>query len=862
MLKPIFLFFSLILFVLNTNAQIEREEPVENNMPRVSIKTENKLYGKLVDAVTNKGIETASVQLFTHVWIDSLNKSMDNIVAAMLTKPNGDFNFNNIPLMDSLVVIISATGYEVHKKLISFADGGDRGSVQKDLGNIGLKQDIKSLGMVTISAEKPAMELGVDKRIFNADKIITAKGGTAVDLMKNIPSVTVDVDGNVELRKSSPQIFIDGRPTILTLDQVPADNIDRVELITNPSAKYDAASTGGIINIILKKNKRIGLNGLASVGGGYPNIATANLNLNLRQGKFNFFTTGSFNQSGGKAKSESLRQNKQNGIIQNYFNQNSNNERIRRFGSVRFGVDYFLDNRNTISLSQNLVQGRFSNNENQNQEYLNINKTPERYGYRTSFDKFAFNRYNSQVNLTHKFPGDDKKIDASIDYNYGNGNNYSDIYNTYTHPDGSEYAPPTQVRNNGDNKNNQVTVKVDYTSPAGETGKIETGARSYVNSFQSNFDALAIKNNIETKLSLSSNYKYREMVNAVYFTYTNKWKSIGYQAGLRAEQSKFDGELPDSLKKFGYAYPSKIKNIWDALFPSLYLSKEFSDDEQVQLNYSRRIRRPNFWNLNPFVDINDPQNIRKGNPELKPEYTNSLEFNYTKTFKERSNFFGALYYRNNQGDITRYSDTITAAQYQQLNNAGIDPNAILNTFINAQSTNRLGLELTLQKKFSKNFDITPTIDLQYREVNARIGNTDLSNSGFNYEAKLIVNYKVSTKKPSFWDKWSVQTIGEYESREVVPQGYRKPQYSVDLALRRDFLKEDKATFTFSINDVFNTHRYGSITDTDIFYQESFRRRNVRSFRATLSYKFGDSKFNLFRRNGGEGDGDRSADDES
>ena len=864
MIKQTILLLLSVFFILKSNAQIDRETIVTDEQPVIQVKTQNKLYGKLIDAATNKGIGAASVQLFTHGWNDTLQKSVNNIVAAMLTKPNGDFNFENIPAVDSLYLQISATGYEVRNEYLSFADVisglvvNRNKAIQKDLGNIGLKQDIKSLGMVTILSEKPAMEMGVDKRIYSADKILTAKGGTAIDLMKNIPSVSVDVDGNVELRNTAPQIFIDGRPTILTLDQIPADNIDRVELITNPSAKYDAASSGGIINVILKKNKRVGLNGLASIGAGYPDIATANVNLNLRQGKFNFFTSGNLNQSGGKAKGESLRQNKQNGTIQNYFNQYSNNDRLRRFGSVRFGVDYFLDNRNTITISEHLVKGRFTNDENQDQEYLNNNKILERLGKRTSYGKYAFDRYSTQLNYTHKFPTEARQLDASIDYNYGDGNDFSNIYNTYTNPNGSEYAPATEVRNSGSNNNDQVTVKVDYTSPVGENSKIETGVRSYVNSFQSTLDVHAIKNGAEIKLPLSSNYKYREMVNAVYFTYTGKLKSIGYQAGLRAEQSKFDGELLDSAKKFGYEYPSKLSNIWDALFPSLYLTKELSDDEQMQLNYSRRIRRPGFWNLNPFVDINDPQNIRQGNPALKPEYTNSLEFNYTKTFKDKSNFFGAIYYRNNQGDITRYSDTITTAQYEQLNNAGIDPNAIVNTFINAQSTNRLGVELTLQKKIGKNFDITPTVNLQYRKVNANLGDLDLSNEGFNWEGKLIVNYKTSTKNPSFFDKWGLQAIGEYESPEVVPQGSRKAEYSVDFALRRDFLKDDKASFTFSINDVFNTQRFGSIYDTENFYQESFRRRNVRSFRVTLSYKFGDANFNLFRKNSPE----RSMDDDS
>ncbi|HEY9364859.1 MAG TPA: hypothetical protein VIQ00_16470, partial [Chitinophagaceae bacterium] len=227
MIKQAILLLLSVFFILKSNAQIDRETIVTDEQPVIQVKTQNKLYGKLIDAATNKGIGAASVQLFTHGWNDTLQKSVNNIVAAMLTKPNGDFNFENIPAVDSLYLQISATGYEVRNEYLSFADVisglvvNRNKAIQKDLGNIGLKQDIKSLGMVTILSEKPAMEMGVDKRIYSADKILTAKGGTAIDLMKNIPSVSVDVDGNVELRNTAPQIFIDGRPTILTLDQIP-----------------------------------------------------------------------------------------------------------------------------------------------------------------------------------------------------------------------------------------------------------------------------------------------------------------------------------------------------------------------------------------------------------------------------------------------------------------------------------------------------------------------------------------------------------------------------------------------------------------------------------------------------------------
>jgi len=669
-----------------------------------------------------------------------------------------------------------------------------------------------------------------------------------VDVMKNIPSVSVDVDGNVELRNSSPTIFVDGRPTILTLDQVPSDNIDRIELITNPSAKYDASSTGGIINIILKKNKRNGLNGIVSASAGSQGVFSGNANINIRQGKLNFFVSGNYNRSDSRANSESYRQNKTNGIVDDYFNQDTRNERQRKFTSLRAGFDYFIDNRNTLTLSQGIVQGRFGSTEMQTQSYYNTSNILEKYGNRTSDGPFQFNRYSTQAFYTHKFPKEGKELNASVDVNYGNVKDNDNIINNFYNPDGSYYSDPNRVINDGANDNNQVTAKIDFVNPLKDDNKIEAGLRSYTNNYKSIFNSFSIINGDEIKLPLSNNYKYTEMVDAAYFTYTGKIKSIGYQAGIRGEYSKFTGTLIDSAQKFGYEYPSQIKNIWDALFPSLYLSKKLNDNEEIQLNYSRRVRRPDFWQLNPFIDINDPLNIQQGNPKLKPEFTNSLEFNYSLNFKNNSNFLAVLYYRNTQQDITRFSDTLTESQFEQLHNAAVDPNAILNTYINAKSTNRMGLELTLQQKLNKNFDITPSASINYRKVNAGTESQNLSNEGWNWSTKLTANYKIATERSSVFNKLSFQLTAQYESPRVIPQGKRLEQFNSDFALRKDLFKNNKGSITFSVNDILNTHRYGVIYDTETFYQKSYSRWNVRTFRITFSYKFGNSDFSLFKKN--------------
>lgn len=845
----LFLFF---IFITTAKAQVNSNDPDEMG---VSIEKPNgiRIYGKVVDESTHKGVEGASVQLVA-IFLDSLSgQQKDSLITGMLTRANGDFNFNELPHSNSFRVVITAVGYQPLTKDVSLNEGKQQGrsnneGISRDLGNISLPKAVKQLSGVVITNQTPTVKLGIDRKIFSVAQSITTTGGTGLDILKNIPSVDVDVDGNITLRNNSPQIWVDGRPTILTLDQIPADNIDKIELITNPSAKFDAASTGGIINIILKKNKRMGLNGIISAGAGSADFRNANGNISLRQGKINFFANGNFNQSGGIAKGSTLRQNIDSGIVSDYFNQYSNNNILRRFTSGRFGADYFIDNRNTLTVTERIVRGKFKNNEDQNQEYLDGNKVLERYGLRNSQDVFHFKRNSTQLNYTHKFPKEDKQISSIIDYNYGSGGASSDIYNSYYNVDGTQYSAPDQSRNISSNTQNQLTFQFDFTDPITDDEKIEMGARSYTNNYLNKFDAYAIDSNMnETILPLSNNYKYKEIIDAVYFTYTNKWKKIGYQLGLRGEYSKFDGILIDSAQKFGYEYPQKLKNIWDALFPSVFLSRELKDGEELQLNYTRRIRRPNFWELNPFINIDDPLNIRQGNPQLRPEFTNSFELNYSNQI-DKGNFLASLYYRNTQNDITRFTDTISAAQYQQLQNAGVDPNAILNTFINADNTKSMGAEFTLQKKLLHNLNITPSLELQYRIVKVNGTNEDLDNQGFNLEAKLNAMYEFNTITPSFWNKLSFQVNGEYHSPEVIPQGKRKDRYDVDFAIKKEFLPNDKAAITFSVNDVFNTYRYGTIYNTQTFYQESYRRRNVRSFRLTFSYKFGNPNFRLFNKN--------------
>lgn len=834
-MRPFYFLLVTVFTAFTSSAQIERENPPVPNDPQIKIAT-HAIAGKVMDG-NNKPLEAASVQLYANIN----GSKNDSLVAGMLTRNNGDFRFENFPHADSFRLVITAIGYGRWEKIITAQEV----NALNDLGNIVLVRQSNVMSNVVVTAQRPALQMGIDRKVFSVDRNLTATGGTALDVMRNIPSVAVDVEGNVQLRNAEPQIFVDGRPTILTPDQIPADQVERIELITNPSSRFDASSSAGIINIVMKRSKRIGVNGVATLSGGHPSTYGGNLSLNARQGKLNVFASGSYHQRSFRGTGKTLRTNLDNGAVENYFNQNSINDGRRRFGSLRFGIDFFATNRTTLSATQNIVKGNSINNEVQDQQYLNSNKVLERYGKRNGSGKDEFNRYSTQLNFTHKFPEQGKQLTADFNYNYGKGKENSGITNAFYLPDHTAYSDAAQVRNAGSNNNDQYTFQADYTDPFGEDAKLEAGVRSYINKQRSYFSSFSVNNGQETLLPLSNNYAFREQVNAGYVSFSNKVKTFSYQAGLRAEVSKFNGTLIDSAKSFGYNYPKNASRFFDALFPSLFLTKKAGDNTELQVNYTRRIRRPNFWQLNPFIDINDPVNLRQGNPELQPEFVNSFEFNVSQNYG-KGNFLSVIYYRNTMRDITRYSDTISTALYQQLNNAAIDPNAILNTFINARSTNRLGVELTLQHKFNSQFEIVPTVNMQHRKVNADVDALRLSNSGFNWDSKLTMNYRFGNAK-GILSNLGLQLVGEYESEEVTAQGRNLPQYGVDFGLRKEFLKDRKASFSFNINDIFNTQRWANVYDTDAFYQESYRRRNVRSFRINFVYKFGKDDFNIFRK---------------
>jgi outer membrane receptor protein involved in Fe transport len=810
-----------------------------------------RFYGKVVDA-SNKGIEAASVTLVTTRMDTATKKPKEVIVGGMLTSNSGDFSIEGVPLFGKYKIKITGIGYKEHDQPVAFempnrnAVGNDPsamlGALDKDLGNIKLEIDAQVLGNVTVTASKPMLQMSIDRKIFNVEKNLTSTGGTAVDVMKNVPSVNVDIDGNVTLRNAPPQIFVDGRPTNLSLEQIPADAIESVEIITNPSAKFDASGgTAGILNIVMKKNKRVGYSGSVRANVDSRLKFGLGTDINIRQNKVNIFGSVNFNQrksisNGITTRTTTLGNNTY------YTTQVDETTQEFNFGFARGGFDYFIDNRNTLT-----INGTFARGQGQPSTVSRIdsmrNSSSTKHDDRFSNNTINFRNWGSQLSYKHNFPQTNHELTADITFNKGSNDNLSTITT-------EDYFLPSNIFNrafaqrqtiSGDNQN--MIFQTDYTNPLNDHSKIEAGARASIRKISSaSLYYSDTVNNGHFFQSSNTIYNSNDHVYAGYVNYSSQIKKFGYQLGLRAESSTYEGVLPNKGESFNTNFPI-------SLFPSVFITDKITDNDQLQLNYSRRINRPNFFQLFPFVDSSDLLNVSSGNPNLKPEFTNSFELSYSKTFKNRDNFLATLYYKRTNDLITRYYDTLTSERY------------IINTFTNANNSYVTGLELISKNKITKFWDLTSNVNLFTAKIN--IEGQPSPDQFPSYFIKL--NNSIRLPK-----NFSFQLSGDYTSKIITSpggsgggrgfgggmfggggasasQGYIRPNYGVDAGLRYEFLKNKVASLSLNVNDIFATREYNAHTESGFFVQDIARTRDPQVFRLNFSYRFGKFDANLFKR---------------
>ncbi len=818
MKKSIFTIFLLLSYTLVIGAQ-ERPQSNGNGGNRPQGQGGNRglsigrVYGKLLEGNTKQTVPYASV-----VVVLSFGKK-DSIVGGALTAENGEFNITDLPL-SKIKVRISYVGFKEFERIVTLSQPDN---IEMDLGNIRLEADTKMLGEVEVKAQKTGVQLGLDKKVFNVEKNITATGGTAEDVFKNIPSVSVNADGNALLRNQNTTVYVDGRPTFLSLNQIVADQIEQVEVITNPSAKYEASTTGGIINIVTKKNKKPGYNGSINLGVGYPKRLNGSGNLNIREGRFNWQASANYMLQGNDVEGYSNRTSLSNGLIINQFNQNSINSNSNAHKMGRLGFDYTINNRNTFSIFGNIMGGDFDNTDNQNSIETFTGKDSTITGTRKAISTNQFRNYGAQMMWRKTFPTKDRELSADLTSNWSNSKNGGDwIDYRYGKNNVPFTGSPFKQLNTGESKGNQVTFQLDYTTPINDSTKWEMGVRSNYKANDQAFLADSLLDGVKKRIvSQSTDLTIIEKVNAAYVTYTGKFRSIGYQAGLRYEQSNFNGTSRLAGDgKFGYNYPSVWGDIWKALFPSLYLSKKLSEKAEVQVNLSRKINRPGFREIMPFIRQGDNKSYSVGNPSLKPEFITLAEANYNHVWKS-NNWLISLYYRHQDDPIVSYSE--------------LDVNNLIRTsFINGNSNDAYGLDNTLKLGLSKDIELTLNTNIE----NQTIRTDALERKGWNWDAKAIFSWKLPAS-------FTTQITGNYESDEIIAQGTRKGAGFMDFALKKDIGRN--SSFTFSINDVFNSRKRVSYLDTPLFIQESLRRREVRNFRLNYQYRFGKMDASLFNR---------------
>jgi outer membrane receptor protein involved in Fe transport len=859
-------FFSILMFL---SFQVYGQIPGGGRPGGGQNMNMGRFYGRIVDGKSNKSIDAASVQLIQSKMDSATKKRKDVVVSGQLTKANGDFSLENLPVMGQFKLKVTAIGFLPLEQAVKFdlnMNGGDfskmLNNIDVDLGNIKLEVDAKQLDEVKVVGTKPFMQMGVDRKVFNVEKNLVSTGQTASEMMRNIPGVDVDIDGNVTLRNASPTIFVDGRPTNLTLDQIPSDAIQSVELITNPSAKFDASGgMSGIINIILKKNRKAGYNG--NIRAGIDSRAMPNIggDLNVKQGKVNFFASSMYNRRKSIGEGQSLREEF---FASPSISYDQSNKPISTgfFNFNRAGLDFFADNRNTFTISGSYVQGQFDNSDKLSIQTDTLYPTGIKsiFSDRNTSSSFNFNNIGGALGYKHLFRKKGMELTADLNYNNSinksNGGFQTQYFDINKSPKG-DLIDQTQQ---GKGSNSFYTFQTDFTNPLGDKAKLELGLRAAIRDFQSenlNFIYNLALNQYIPITSINANYKFNDKVFAGYGTYSNTLgKKTNYQLGLRIENSTYTGTLLTNGNTFGNSYPL-------SLFPSLNFTHQIDQSQDIQFSYARKINRPNFFQILPFVDYTDSLNISRGNPDLIPEFTNSLELNYQKSFKKSHSIFISAYFKQTDNLITRY----------QIKEESTTPgkDILINTFINANSSRAYGLEFTSRNPVTKWLEFTTNLNFFNSSINSSNLQVDLNNSLWSFFGKVNANIKLPAN-------FTLQLAGDYRSKTILPQsssggggggrggmggmgggggwggfvqtsaqGYIEPNYGIEFALRKEFLKDKKGSLTLSMNDVFKTKVFGSYSESPFFTQTNSRRRDWQVLRLNFNYRFGKVDASIFKR---------------
>lgn len=773
-----------------------------------------KFVGKALDAVTGKPVEYASVVL--------LHPQDSSVVTGMYTQPNGDFSFNAIPA-GTYVLRITFMGYDKLVKAVKIVPN----KPVQFAGTIRLQPAGKTLATVEIKSEKPAFSMQIDRQVFDAGSIVTAEGGSGTDVMKNIPSVDVDIDDNITLRGKSVTIYVDGKPSPFgdaktALQMIPASTIDRVEVINNPSAKFEAQGGGGIINIVLKKDKAIGYNVMLSGGVATRGQLNGNVNASLRIRKFNFFANynGWYGSQTGYGYS-----NRQNLIPDTagtaFFTQDSRNKNSNSGNGGRIGLDYYLNDYNTITISEGLNLNTGNSADDITLNYLDVHGSALQNGQRNNTSDYHNPNNNTSLNFRHTTSKQNEEWTAYISYSNNKGRNNSNYSTQYQNADGTPGNAQLQ-RNLGISQNQFWNIQTDYTTPVGKKGKFETGAKVTLQNNDNDYDARLFNfttRQYEKSLDLSNTYYYKQDVYGGYMNFSSAICNLGYQVGARIEQA--------DLRGFSYTKDTSVNNRFLNVFPSVFLKYNLPHNENQSLifNYSTRIDRPGFDQLLPYINNSDPQNIRAGNPDLKPSLTHKFETNYSRYFPNTKDYLNTgVYYSQANDDIDRISllDTTTGVTTTRPMNLATDKD--------------WGANFTYNLHILKGWNVTTNLNMEY----SKLTGLNVNNEYVTYGVTVNSNVRLPAKI-------NFQVNGHYRSPRVAPQGTFKAMNGIDLGIRKEMLKNNALAIALNISDVLNTQDYSSHYATTAFIQDYTRKRTTRFIRLNIRYRFGKMDPDMFRK---------------
>ncbi|WP_139855248.1 outer membrane beta-barrel family protein [Aequorivita sinensis] len=776
------------------------------------------ISGNIIEESTGVALEYATV-----VFTNSRGKT----VTGGITDSQGKYAIN-----------VSAGKYNISFEFIGFATKvleNQNLTKSTTLPTIKLTEDSQSLDEVVIRAETTEVQVRLDKKIYNIGKDLTTSGANVGDALANVPSVTVDIDGAIALRgNENVRILINGKPSAMAgfgstdaLRALPADAIDRVEVITSPSARYDAEGTAGILNIILRKEKTLGLNGSIQTNLGYPNSSSVSGNINLRTEKFNIFNTTGYRYRESPGEAIFKNQYLANSIINPLVIENRDSERIGRNFNTNLGIEYFLSDKTSITASGFFSLGNDDDETvNTTDEFNRLNNLAISRN-RTEFESETDRNYQFALNYITKFNTKGHELKADFQYENGKEEGLSRINESNVLPE-LEILPSELITI--DETQKEYLAQMDYVLPIGENAQFEAGYRGNFRETQTDYELTEqeVAGGVFVRDDgLSNIFTYNENVNAFYTQYGNKYGKFSVLAGLRLEHTQLKGKVDAINVDSGgdEALNLDFDRSYTGLFPTLNVTYELNDRENITLGYNRRINRPRGRWINPFPSRSSEANIFQGNTNLDPAFANAFDLGYLKRWNKVT-LTTSVYYQNE-------TDAFERIQEDTGNETANGIPIIRMLPINLSTNERIGFEAGILFNPAKWLRLNGSFNFfQF--------NTKGEFNGVDYSAKNTSYFARGSAKVSLPYKIEWQTNAFYRGPSNDAQSENEGILSVDLALSKDVFN-DNATIGFNVSDLFNSRKSNTLTTTNTFISESEFQRRPRSFNLAFTYRFNQKK---------------------